>query len=157
MNMFLKQAKSKCRLHQVVYLPLAALLLASCASLPNFQKQQTPVSMLAMGGAICRNEATQIYFSSQDASLSIAAREVIDGLGARLKRCSGRSIVLVAVSGDDGAPALPAVAADRLSAVREALISQAVSRNRIETIIEGPVVERIEKGPIGGVVILTRP
>ena len=144
-------------LSPVAYLPLAAILVASCASVPNFQKPKTPTSMIAMGGAICRNEATQIYFSVQDASLSVAAREVLERLSTRLKRCSARSILLVAVSGDDGAPAFPNVAADRLAAVREALISQAISPNRIETIIEGPLVERMEKGPIGGVVILTRP
>jgi outer membrane protein OmpA-like peptidoglycan-associated protein len=149
--------RTKGWLNAMFYAPLAAIVVASCASVPNFQKPQTPTSMIAMGGAICRNEATQIYFSSQDASLSIAAREVIDRLGTRLKRCTARSIVLVAVSGDDGAPAFPNVAADRLSAVREALISQAISPNRIETIVEGPLVERMEKGPIGGVVILTRP
>jgi hypothetical protein len=149
--------KTKGWLRAILYAPLAAFLVASCAYAPNIQESQTPTSMIAMGGAICRNEATQIYFSSQDASLSVAAREVINGLGTGLKRCSARSIVLVAVSGDDGAPALPAVAADRLSAVREALIRQAISPNRIETFMEGPFVERIEKSPIGGVVILTKP
>jgi outer membrane protein OmpA-like peptidoglycan-associated protein len=157
MIMFFKHRKTKGRLSPVGLLPLAALMAASCASLPHFQKAQAPTTMLAMGGAICRNEATQIYFSSKDASLSIAAREVIEGLGARLKQCSERSVVLVAISGNDGPPALPRVVADRLSAVREALISQAVSPNRIETITEGSIVERIERGPIGGVVILTRP
>jgi outer membrane protein OmpA-like peptidoglycan-associated protein len=157
MSRSLAHTKTKDWLSPVIYFPLAAIVLASCASLPNFQKPQTPTSMIAMGGAICRNEATQIYFSSQDASLSIAARDVIDRLSTRLKQCSERSVVLVAISGDDGPPALPKVVADRLSAVREALISQAVSPNRIETITEGPLVARIEKGPIGGVVILTKP
>ncbi|GIU66990.1 hypothetical protein [Candidatus Phycosocius spiralis] len=110
-----------------------------------------------MGSSICRHEASRIYFSAHEAKLSKSAREVLVRLAGRLNICADQTIVLIAVSGDDGLPAPPNIVAERLGVVQQTLVSQAISPARIETVTDGPLLERVPKGPIGGIVIVTKP
>jgi len=115
-----------------------------------------PDKSLVMGDRICRGEATQIYFSNQDDVLSSSAIQVLGGLSNALIRCPRRKIVLLAVSGDDGAPAYANVAEQRLYRVRATLLERGLAEGRFDPeAILAPHVT-LPKGPIGGVVVVTR-
>jgi outer membrane protein OmpA-like peptidoglycan-associated protein len=115
-----------------------------------------PDKNLVMGDRICRGEATQIYFSNQDDVLSPSAIQVLGGLSNALIRCPRRKIVLLAVSGDDGAPAYATVSEQRLYRVRATLLERGVAEGHFDLDPTRAPHARLPKGPIGGVVVFTR-
>lgn len=119
-------------------------------------KSLVPNNSLVMGNRICRGEATQIYFANQDAALSPSAVQVLDGLRDALIRCPRRTIMLLAVSGDDGAPALASVVEQRLYRVRATLLEHGVAAGRFDLDPTHAPQARLPTGPIGGVIVLTR-
>ena len=132
-------------------LTIVVLLLANCSSLPS-----VPAPLLIMGDAVCSREATQIYFSNQDDTLSSMAAQVISELSNKLARCTDRKVLLVAISGNDGAPATSLVAANRIKVVGDILISQGLNPARINAITTGPIVGSVPRGPVGGIVVMTK-
>lgn len=115
-----------------------------------------PDKNLVMGDRICRGEATQIYFANQDDALSLSAVQVLGRLGDALIRCPRRKIILLAVSGDDGAPAFASVAEQRLYRVRATLLERGVAEGHFDLDPKRAPHARLPKGPIGGVVVFTR-
>jgi hypothetical protein len=131
---------------------LCALVMTGCAS----NKAAAPQAGVAMGNNVCGREAMQIYFSSHDDQLSLTAAQVVSELSNKLARCSRKKVYLIAISGNDGLPATPVVAANRVKVVGDILISQGLAPSRIVTVTEGPLLDTIPRGPIGGVVVFTR-
>lgn len=111
---------------------------------------------LVMGDRICRGEATQIYFANQDDVLSPSAVQVLGVLSNALIRCPRRKIMLLAVSGDDGAPAFAGVAEHRLYRVRATLLERGLAEGRFDPKATLAPHVSLPKGPIGGIVVLTR-
>ncbi|MCA3693211.1 hypothetical protein [Aquidulcibacter sp.] len=109
-----------------------------------------------MGNRICRGEATQIYFANQDDVLSPSAAQVLSLLGNSLLRCPRRKILLLVVSGDDGVPAFANVEKQRLYRVRSTLLGRGLSEGSFETEPALTPDIRFPKGPIGGIIVLTR-
>lgn len=134
-------------------LALIALGLGACASPMPATK---PDKDLVMGDRICRGEATQIYFANQDEALSPGAAQVLSVLSSSLLRCPRRRILLLAVSGDDGAPADARVTEQRLYRVRSTLLERGLSEGSFEAEPALAPDIRLPKGPIGGVIVLTR-
>jgi hypothetical protein len=129
-----------------------ALATAGCSSL----NHETPTRMITLGYDVCGREGTQIYFGNQDDQLSITAAQVVSELSNKLARCSGRKVILIAVSGNDGAPATSLVAANRIKIVGDILVSQGLSPTRIIAAMDGPYVASVPRGPIGGIVVMTK-
>ncbi|MCA3695314.1 hypothetical protein [Aquidulcibacter sp.] len=115
-----------------------------------------PDKSLVMGDQICRGEATQIYFANQDDVLSPSAVQVLAELSDALIRCPRRKILLLAVSGDDGAPAFAVVAEQRLYRVRATLLERGLAEGRFDAEPTLAPHVRLPKGPVGGVVVLTQ-
>jgi outer membrane protein OmpA-like peptidoglycan-associated protein len=115
-----------------------------------------PDKSLVMGDRICRGEATQIYFSNQDDVLTPSAIQVLAQLSNALIRCPRRKIVLLAVSGDDGAPAYANVSEQRLYRVRATLLERGLAEARFDPEATLAPHVTLPKGPIGGVVVVTR-
>lgn len=130
---------------------VCGFILSGCASVQ--LANQPPITM---GDAVCEREATQIYFADQDDTLSIMAAQVVSRLSNKLARCTSRKVILVAVSGNDGAAATAIVATNRTKVVRDILISQGLNPSRIIATTDGSLVNAIPRGPIGGVVVMTR-
>jgi hypothetical protein len=63
----------------------------------------------------------------------------------------------MSISGDDGPPSSAKNREERAAIVRQILVSRGVAENRISATAEGPMVDQVPKGPIGGVLIFTRP
>jgi type IV pilus biogenesis protein CpaD/CtpE len=131
---------------------LCGLVLTGCASM----KTSTQPPRVIMGDNVCGREATQIYFSSHDDQLSISAAQVISVLTNKLSRCTSKKVYLIAISGNDGLPATAIVAANRIKVVGDILISQGLDSSRVVAVTDGPFVDATPRGPIGGVVVLTR-
>ncbi len=134
-------------------LALVALGLGACASPLAIT---TAAKDLVMGDRICRGEATQIYFANQDDVLSPSAVQVLSVLSTSLLRCPRRKILLLAVSGDDGAPAFTNVAKQRLYRVRSTLLERGLSEGSFDAEPTLAPHVSLPKGPIGGVVVVTR-
>lgn len=64
-------------------------------------------------------------------------------------------MVLLAISGNDGLPAMPTVSANRIKIVGDILISQHLDPTRIVPVMEGPLLDRAPRGPIGGILVMT--
>jgi outer membrane protein OmpA-like peptidoglycan-associated protein len=135
-----------------VLLALTGLMLVGCASVT----MPRPQAKVKIGNALCGREATQIYFGNQDDTLSPAAADVLDSLIPKLNRCARRKVMLVAVSGDDGAPAGEALGANRARIVSDRLINAGLNPARINVATGGRLVEAMPKAPIGGVMIMTQ-
>jgi hypothetical protein len=131
---------------------LCGLVLNGCASM----KPPSPPPRVTMGDNVCGREAMQIYFSSHDNQLSISAAQVVSEISNKLARCTGKKVYLIAISGNDGLPATALVAANRIKVVGDILISQGLDPSRVVAETEGPFVDATPRGPIGGVVVLTR-
>jgi hypothetical protein len=131
---------------------ICGLMLSGCASM----KPANPQPRVIMGDNVCGREAMQIYFSSHDDQLSISAAQVVSELSNKLARCTSRKVYLIAISGNDGLPATAIVAANRIKVVGDILISQGLDPSRVVAIMEGPFVDAAPRGPIGGVIVLTR-
>jgi outer membrane protein OmpA-like peptidoglycan-associated protein len=131
---------------------LCGLMMTGCASI----KIANPRPSVTMGDNVCGREAVQIYFSSHDDQLSITAAQVVSELSNKLARCTRKKVYLIAISGNDGSPATPVVAANRVKVVGDILISQGLAPSRILAVTDGPLVDAMPRGPIGGVVVLTR-
>ena len=112
---------------------------------------------IMMGSAVCGREATKIYFGNQDDTLSTTAAQVVSELSNKLARCPSRKVILVAVSGNDGAPATPNISANRVKVVGDILISLGLNPAKITSVVEGPYVDAMPRGPIGGVAVMTQP
>lgn len=130
-----------------------ALILSGCATVQSVR----PLPPIMMGSAVCGREAMKIYFGNQDDILSITAAQVVSELSNKLARCPDRKVILVAVSGNDGAPATPRVAANRVKVVGDILISQGLNPAKITSVVDGPYVDAMPRGPIGGVAVMTQP
>jgi hypothetical protein len=131
---------------------LCALVMTGCTSVINANQS----ARVAMGNNVCGREAMQIYFSSHDDQLSLTAAQVVSELSNKLARCAGKKVYLIAISGNDGLPATAIVAANRIKVVGDILISQGLDPIRVVAVTEGPLADTIPRGPIGGVVVLTR-
>jgi hypothetical protein len=129
-----------------------ALAITGCSSIV----PSSPMRKIIMGDNVCGREGTQIYFSNQDDQLSTMAAQVVSELSNKLARCTGRKVILIAVSGNDGAPATTLIAANRIKIVGDLLISQGLGPERVITAIDGPYVSAIQPSPIGGIVVMTR-
>ena len=130
----------------------SALMLVGCTSL----NMRDTAPTIVMGDNVCVNEATQIYFGNNDDQLSLTAAQVVSELSNKLKNCPMRKIVFVAVSGNDGAPATATVSGNRIKIVGDILASQGVDRARFVTIADGAVLKSVPRGPIGGVLVMTK-
>lgn len=128
-----------------------SLLVASCATTP-----KTPEAIV-LGDDVCAGEATRIYFPHGESVLSPLAAQVVVRVQDQLAQCPKRRIVLVSISGDDGPPSSAENREERAAIVRQILVSRAVAENRITATTQGPMVDQAPKGPIGGVLIFTRP
>jgi sulfur carrier protein ThiS len=128
------------------------LMTTGCSSIDT----AIPMRKIIMGDNVCGREGTQIYFANQDDQLSTMAAQVVSELSNKLARCTGRKVILIAVSGNDGAPATTLVAANRIKTVGDLLISQGLGPERVITAIDGPYVSAIQPGPIGGIVVMTK-
>jgi hypothetical protein len=129
-----------------------ACLMSGCASIT----PPTAPKLIPFGDNVCGREGTQIYFANQDDQLSTIAAQVVSGLSNKLVRCTDRKVILIAVSGNDGAPATSLVAANRIKIVGDILISQGLNPERIIAAMDGPFVAAVPRGPIGGVVVMTK-
>jgi hypothetical protein len=127
------------------------LILSGCATVSSPQ----PTALIALGDNVCGREATQIYFSNQDDQLSLTAAQVLSNLGNKLARCPKRKVVLLAVSGNDGAPASSQLNANRIKIVGDILISNQLDAARIVPVTQGQLLDRAPRGPIGGVLVMT--
>lgn len=119
-------------------------------------KADNSLPPITMGDTVCGREAMQIYFNSHDDQLSIPAARVVSELSNKLARCTDKKVYLIAISGNDGLPATALVAANRIKVVGDILISQGLDPSRVVAVTEGPFVDATPRGPIGGVVVLTR-
>jgi hypothetical protein len=128
------------------------LVTTGCSSID----PSTPMRKITMGDNVCGREGTQIYFANQDDQLSTMAAQVVSELSNKLARCAGRKVILIAVSGNDGAPATSLVAANRIKVVGDIFISQGLNPERIIAATDGPYVAAVPRGPIGGVVVMTK-
>lgn len=127
------------------------LLVAGCATNP-------PKSdAIVLGDEICAGEATRIYFPHGESVLGTLAAQVVVRLQDQLAQCPKRRIVLVSISGDDGPPSSLENREERAAIVRQILVSRGIAENRITATAQGPMVDQAPKGPIGGVLIFTRP
>lgn len=127
------------------------LLAAGCATNP-------PKSdAIVLGDEICAGEATRIYFPHGESVLGTLAAQVVVRLQDQLAQCPKRRIVLVSISGDDGPPSSLENREERAAIVRQILVSRGIAENRITATAQGPMVDQAPKGPIGGVLIFTRP
>lgn len=133
-------------------LALTGLMLAGCTSV----ERPSPLPKVKIGNGLCGREATQIYFSNQDDHLSPSAADVLASLTPKLNRCVRRKVMLVAVSGDDGAPVSPTLAANRIKIVADTLINAGLDPARINAATGGALVLALPKAPIGGVFIMTQ-
>ncbi len=128
-----------------------ALLVSGCATAP-------PKSdAIVLGDDICDGEATRIYFPHGESTLGPLAAQVVVRVQDQLAQCPRRRIVLVSLSGDDGPPSSLENREERAAIVRQILASRGVAEKRITATAQGPMVEQAPKGPIGGVLIFTRP
>ncbi len=116
----------------------------------------TAPKLVTFGDNVCGREGTQIYFANQDDQLSIMAAQVVSETSNKLARCAGKKVILIAVSGNDGAPATSLIAANRIKTVGDILISQGLNPARIIAAMDGPFVAAVPSGPIGGVVVMTK-
>jgi len=128
-----------------------SLLVASCAT-----TQKAPEAIV-LGEDVCAGEATHIYFPHGESVLNPLAAQVVVRVQDQLAQCPKRRIVLVSISGDDGPPSSAKNREERATIVRQILVSRGVAENRISATAEGPMVDQAPKGPIGGVLIFTRP
>jgi len=128
-----------------------ALLVAGCAT------NQTKSDALVVGEDVCAGEAARIYFAHGESVLSPLAAQVVVRLQDQLARCPKRRIVLVSISGDDRPPSSLENREERAAIIRQILVSRGVAENRITATAQGPLVDQAPKGPIGGVLIFTRP
>ncbi len=128
-----------------------ALLVVGCATNP-------PKSdAIVLGDDVCAGEATRIYFQHGESVLSPLAAQVVVRVQDQLAQCPKRRIVLVSVSGDDGPPSSLENREERAAIARQILVSRGVAEGRITATAQGPMVDQAPKGPIGGVLIFTRP
>jgi outer membrane protein OmpA-like peptidoglycan-associated protein len=128
-----------------------ALLVAGCAT------NQTKSDAIVVGEDVCAGEAARIYFAHGESVLSPLAAQVVVRLQDQLAQCPKRRIVLVSISSDDGPPSSSENREERAAIVRQILVSRGVAENRITATAQGPLVDQAPKGPIGGVLIFTRP
>lgn len=128
-----------------------SLLVASCAT-----TAKAPEAIV-LGEDVCAGEATRIYFPHGESVLNPLAAQVVVRVQDQLAQCPKRRIVLVSISGDDGPPSSAKNREERAAIVRQILVSRGVAENRISATVEGPMVDQAPKGPIGGVLIFTRP
>jgi len=128
-----------------------ALLVAGCAT------NQTKSDAIIVGEDVCAGEAARIYFAHGESVLSPLAAQVVVRMQDQLAQCPKRRIVLVSISGDDGPPSSLENREERAAIVRQILVSRGVAENRITATAQGPLVDQAPKGPIGGVLIFTRP
>ena len=127
------------------------LLVAGCAT--NSPKSDA----IVVGEDVCAGEAARIYFAHSESVLSPLAAQVVVRLQDQLAQCPKRRIVLVSISGDDGPPSSLENREERAAIVRQILVSRGVAENRITATAQGPLIDQAPKGPIGGVLIFTRP
>jgi outer membrane protein OmpA-like peptidoglycan-associated protein len=128
-----------------------ALLVASCATTPKAPEA------IVLGDDVCAGEATRIYFQHGESVLGPLAAQVVVRVQDQLAQCPKRRIVLVSISGDDGPPSSLENREERAAIVRQILVSRGVAENRITATAQGPLIDQAPKGPIGGVLIFTRP
>jgi outer membrane protein OmpA-like peptidoglycan-associated protein len=128
-----------------------ALLVAGCAT------NQPKSDAIVVGEDVCEGEATRIYFPHGESVLSPLAAQVVIRLQDQLAQCPKRRIVLVSISDDDGPPSSLETREERAAIVRQILVSRGVAENRITAIAQGPLIDQAPKGPVGGVLIFTRP
>ena len=128
-----------------------ALLVAACATAPKAPEA------IVLGDDICAGEATRIYFPHGESVLGPLAAQVVVRIQDQLAQCPKRRIVLVSISGDDGPPSSSENREERAAIVRQILVSRGVAESRITSTAQGPMVDQAPKGPIGGVLIFTRP
>jgi outer membrane protein OmpA-like peptidoglycan-associated protein len=128
-----------------------ALLVAGCAT------NQTKSDAIVVGEDVCAGEAARIYFAHGESVLSPLAAQVVVRMQDQLAQCPKRRIVLVSISSDDGPPSSSENREERAAIVRQILVSRGVAENRITATAQGPLVDQAPKGPIGGVLIFTRP
>jgi outer membrane protein OmpA-like peptidoglycan-associated protein len=110
-----------------------SLLVASCATTPKAPEA------IVLGEDVCAGEATRIYFPHGESVLNPLAAQVV----VRVQ--------------DHGPPSRAKNLEERAAIVRQILVSRGVAENRISATAEGPMVDQVPKGPIGGVLIFTRP
>jgi outer membrane protein OmpA-like peptidoglycan-associated protein len=128
-----------------------SLLVASCATTPNAPEA------IVLGEDVCAGEATRIYFPHGESVLNPLAAQVVMRVQDQLAQCPKRRIVLVSISGDDGPRSSSENREERAAIIRQVLVSRGVAENRITATAQGPMVDQAPKGPIGGVLIFTRP
>ncbi len=128
-----------------------ALLVSGCATTPKAADQ------IVVGDDVCAGEATRIYFQHGDSALGPLAAQVVVRVQDQLALCPKRRILLVSISGDDGPPSSLENREERAAIVRQILVSRGVAESRITSTAQGPLVDLAPKGPIGGVLIFTRP
>lgn len=126
-------------------------LLAACTSTPKSTEG------LVVGDDVCAGEATRIYFPHDESVLGPLAAQVVVRVQDQLAQCPRKRIFLLSVSGDDGPPSTLENREERAAIVRQILMSRGVPENRIITTAQGPLVDQAPKGPIGSVLIFTRP
>jgi outer membrane protein OmpA-like peptidoglycan-associated protein len=127
------------------------LLVSGCATSP--PKSEA----IVVGDDICAGEATRIYFPHGESVLGPLAAQVVVRVQDQLAQCPKRRIILVSISGDDGPPSTLENREERAAIVRQILVSRGVAESRITATAQGPMVDQAPKGPIGGVLIFTRP
>lgn len=128
-----------------------ALLVAGCATNPKAS------GAIVLGDDVCAGEATRIYFPHGESALGPLAAQVVVRVQDQLAQCPKRRIVLVSISGDDGPPSSLENREERAAIIRQIFVSRGVAANRITATAQGPMVDQAPKGPIGGVLIFTRP
>ena len=127
------------------------LFVSGCATAPKAPEG------IVLGDDVCAGEATRIYFPHGESVLSPLAAQVVVRVQDQLAQCPKRRIMLVSISGDDGPPSSAENREERTAIVRQILVSRGVDENRITATTQGPMVDQAPKGPIGGVLIFTRP
>jgi outer membrane protein OmpA-like peptidoglycan-associated protein len=128
-----------------------ALLSAGCATAPKAPEA------IVLGDDVCAGEATRIYFPHGESILGPLAAQVVVRVQDQLAQCPKRRIVLVSISGDDGPPSSLENREERAAIIRQVLVSRGVAEGRITATAQGPMVDQAPKGPIGGVLVFTRP
>jgi hypothetical protein len=139
-------------MNRAAFIVSLACLMSGCTSVT----PPTAPKLIAIGDNVCGREGTQIYFANQDDQLSVIAAQVVSEMSNKLARCTGKKVILIAVSGNDGAPATSLVAANRIKIVGDILISQGLNPARVIAAMDGPFVAAVPRGPIGGVVVMTK-
>ena len=139
-------------MNRAIIIAVSGLLLSGCTSL----FMPAKMAPIMMGDNVCGREATQIYFGNNEDQLSLTAAQVVSELSNKLTNCPTRKIILLAVSGNDGPAATTLVNDNRLKIVGDILISQGINPTRLSSASRGPLVDAAPRGPIGGVLVLTK-